>query len=733
MSDTNAIHSANHNSQILDWDPCFKIDPISRAITTDAKKLSIMQYDHNSERFTFAMGRKVEGHDMTACIVRIHYTNIGNSRSTSSNIYPVTDITPCTFNEETGEYTTDENGNMVCFTWLVPGLATRYAGTLNFIVEFTCKDTDKNSDTYDQVIYRWNTNIFKSIYINTSLNHDDEVAVLYSDLLEEWERKFQSYYEDMDAAVEAGKEDLRTSIDAATVEFDNALAEHINTTKEYVDSVAENTIQEFDNSIDSVAVDTIGIIKGMGPPTSDTVTVTPTVGMLYRDILNGDLYQYTRVSGSDYSWKKFSKAGLSASEIYYNNTNSGLSASDVQTAIDLLVAGVGTGSGSYITDISLSVEDGSSGSGGEPVDPDPPVDPTEPTTYNITVTTNNASYSGSSVIESDNVATITFTPNTGYELSVSNITVTNADYSFNTYTGVLTLSNPTSDVTIELTAVTATTVYSITVNNKNCTYSGPSSIYKNGTATITFTPNDGYTYSGATNVINASWGLNENGITLYNPKGNITVNLVCSTEVVTEPEDPTVIVKVYYGESSPDVYQDIVSGTTLEALASNYPDNFEAADYNGTNSIRYIMSGLADSNRLFYLDENDNTYKIVGADTELIADTSSGTETIYEFYVAVQMYLYDNTTNTQYTYFYIPGQTFGQWLDVKFENDSPSKDGSSVTGQNNYIIMYAEGLYITRYSEEGNPDSEIIYISSDTSIENNISYYLTDIHPSDQA
>lgn len=733
MSDTNTIHSANHNSQILDWDPCFKIDPISRAITTDAKKLSIMQYDHNSERFTFTMGRKVEGHDMTRCIVRIHYTNIGNSRSVSSNIYPVTDLTPCTFNEETGEYTTDENGNMVCFSWLVPGLATQYAGTLNFIVEFTCKDTDENSDSYGQVIYRWNTNVFKSIYINTSLNYDDEVAVLYSDLLEEWERKFQSYYDDMDSAVQAGKEDINTYIEAGKKDIDayieagkKEVENAITAAKESVVNIAQSALDEF--TIEAIA-DKVGVIDGKGPPSADTVAVTPTVGLIYRDTLNGELYQYTRVSGSVYCWKIFPKdassmSSTSASNVSYDNTDSGLNSSDVQNAIDELAAFYN--SGSYIKDISLIVDNGSgsgSGSGGE----------SEIVTYEINITANNATYSGDSTIKTGGDATITFTPNNGYELSESNIKVTNADYSFNTYTGVLTLSNPTSNVTLELTAITATTIFSITVNNSNCTYSAPSTIYKNGSATITFTPNDGYAYSTSTTVIGASWNYSSGVITLYNPRSSVIVNLSCykvGGDVVGD--DSTISVRVYYGESEPDIYTDIVDGTTLTDLAYNNPDKFTVTDYEGTEIVRYIIDSETTTNKLFYVDTDDNNalvYKPVEPTMELIAVENSA-ETIYEFYVGHRLYLYDDATDTQYTYWYVRGHTFGQWLDTTFIDDSPAKEGT-VTGSNNYVVMYAEGMYIIQYNVEGDINSGYTYITSDTSIDPDGVYHLTDAGPSE--
>lgn len=51
-----------HEHSIYDTDPHFVIDAVTRAITTQSKKLKLMQYDHNSERLTFEMPRHIDGH-----------------------------------------------------------------------------------------------------------------------------------------------------------------------------------------------------------------------------------------------------------------------------------------------------------------------------------------------------------------------------------------------------------------------------------------------------------------------------------------------------------------------------------------------------------------------------------------------------------------------------------------------------------------------------------------------
>ena len=376
--------------------------------------------------------------------------------------------------------------------------------------------------------------------------------------------------------------------------------------------------------------------------------------------------------------------------------------SDPQLQLDTLNGKIGSGSGttSGITDISLSVEDGQSGG--------------VVTTYPISVTATNATYTGNSTIASNNIATVTFKPNSGYELPTS-LSVVNADYSYNSFTGLLTLSNARGNVTISLTAITAKTTFSISVNAVNCTYSSPSSIYKNGTATVTFSPKSGYDYSGSTNVTGASWRLASYAIVLSNPTKNVSINLICNKTAESADPERTLSVEVYYGEETPALYADITTGTLVSEFAYSFPESFDVSDY-----ISYIIPGDGSYNCLFYRD-NTGVYRKVPGSMELVAN-SDGSDTVYQFYVAQVIHLYDTTTNNTYQYWFIRGQTFGQWLDTVFEDDDPSKDGSTTTGDaNNYILMYDAGLYVTTETKE--------YIGSEASIVAESIYTLTDEIP----
>ena len=47
-----------------------------------------MQYDHNSECFTFEIPKEIEGHNVTDCnVVEIHYINIDNTGNIYEGVY----------------------------------------------------------------------------------------------------------------------------------------------------------------------------------------------------------------------------------------------------------------------------------------------------------------------------------------------------------------------------------------------------------------------------------------------------------------------------------------------------------------------------------------------------------------------------------------------------------------------------------------------------------------------
>ena len=163
-----------HLHSIYDTDKHFKIDPITRNITSESPKTTLMQYDHNSERFTFEIPRFIEGHDMSLSdSVRIHYINIGQtSTDRQPGVYEVDDV-----------QISPDSDDVVIFSWLISRNCTQFNGTLNFAIRFNCV-------TNEELDYSWGTGIFAGIKVSNGLDNSEVVMDSYVDILEQWKRDF---------------------------------------------------------------------------------------------------------------------------------------------------------------------------------------------------------------------------------------------------------------------------------------------------------------------------------------------------------------------------------------------------------------------------------------------------------------------------------------------------------------------------------------------------------------
>ena len=174
----------SHSSKIRDTETHFIINPETRAITNaSAGNNTIVQYDHNSERFTFEIPRYVDGHDMTeSTSVRIHYRNASSAALSQTNgVY---------FPNDVGVLEDDEN--TVAFTWLLSSATTQYIGSLHFSIQFVCLDGET-------VEYAWNTGIYKDITVIESINNTEEVVTENVDAI-------NALKEELIAEIEAGAE-----------------------------------------------------------------------------------------------------------------------------------------------------------------------------------------------------------------------------------------------------------------------------------------------------------------------------------------------------------------------------------------------------------------------------------------------------------------------------------------------------------------------------------------------
>lgn len=157
---------------VYDCDTSFEINAATRVVTnTSTNKTTLVQGDHNSERFTFTLPREIEGHDMSLCDrVEVHYNNIENQTLlTSSGVYLVEDCAVCS----------DDDTKVNC-TWLISGNATKYAGKLEFVVRFICNDAEGN------LSYAWDTAIHSGITVSKGIYNGEAVGEMVPDIILQW-------------------------------------------------------------------------------------------------------------------------------------------------------------------------------------------------------------------------------------------------------------------------------------------------------------------------------------------------------------------------------------------------------------------------------------------------------------------------------------------------------------------------------------------------------------------
>lgn len=175
-------------SSVIDSDARFVVNGITRIISNNSSgKAVLIQGDHNSERLTFQVPRHVDGFDLSTCnVVQIHYINVSaNKTKQGSDVYEVDDLA-----------ISSEDENAVTLSWLISSNATRYAGTLNFLIKFKCVNND------GKVVYVWNTATFTGISVSSGIDNGEVVVEEYSDILENWRKTLSANVPNWNAAAD---------------------------------------------------------------------------------------------------------------------------------------------------------------------------------------------------------------------------------------------------------------------------------------------------------------------------------------------------------------------------------------------------------------------------------------------------------------------------------------------------------------------------------------------------
>lgn len=168
----------SHINKITDKDPCFEVDPITRAIKNVSRtKTAVMQFDHNSERFTFTLPRYIEGHDMAEVTkAEVHYLNVD-----TAGVYPMNDIA-----------VDEADKNKITCSWLISQNATMKPGSLTFLLRFVCLSADGS------VEYAWHTGTHTGISVSAGMNNlADVVEDVENDITAQWKAELFAEFEEI--------------------------------------------------------------------------------------------------------------------------------------------------------------------------------------------------------------------------------------------------------------------------------------------------------------------------------------------------------------------------------------------------------------------------------------------------------------------------------------------------------------------------------------------------------
>ena len=175
-----------HKHSVYDSDTHFSISAITRAIKNESsKKTTLIQGDHNSERFSFDLPRFIEGHDMMNCnLVEVHFTNKDEQTGDiNKDNYEVKDM-----------QISPSDSNIIVFSWLIDERATLLAGLLEFQIKFKCM-------TGGVCDYKWNTAINSEISIASALDNSGEVVESTPNVVDLWRSEIFGYAENAGANI----------------------------------------------------------------------------------------------------------------------------------------------------------------------------------------------------------------------------------------------------------------------------------------------------------------------------------------------------------------------------------------------------------------------------------------------------------------------------------------------------------------------------------------------------
>ena len=164
-----------HEHPIIDDDARFQVNTDTKALVdSEPNKRTIVQYDHNSERYTFEIPRYIEGHDMSLCnVVEFQFTNIDKTtKEEVDGFLPLTDL-----------HVSAENESKVICSCTIDKICTQHVGPLHFSIRYACEESDGT------VEYEYNTRKYTRISIADGMGNREEVDAVKAQIAAYIERE----------------------------------------------------------------------------------------------------------------------------------------------------------------------------------------------------------------------------------------------------------------------------------------------------------------------------------------------------------------------------------------------------------------------------------------------------------------------------------------------------------------------------------------------------------------
>lgn len=188
------------NKLVIDDDPHFLVNSITREITNNSSELHIMQYDHDSERVTFECDRYVDGYDLLRCnLITVNYSING-----VNGAYEVTDAR-----------TSEKDDTKILLSWLISCDVTKIVENVEFLLSFTYAENN------GAISYIWNTEIYKSIPIHEGISIEGASGTSYPDIFMQWRNEVIKIEQQLTNMFETSTQTLANEINTTNKRIDN--------------------------------------------------------------------------------------------------------------------------------------------------------------------------------------------------------------------------------------------------------------------------------------------------------------------------------------------------------------------------------------------------------------------------------------------------------------------------------------------------------------------------------